>query len=93
MMEAIACGTPVIAWDCGSVPEIVEHGVTGFIVRSEQEAVDAVGRVGTLKRRPIRDEFERRFTAMTMAKKYLEIYARVIDRSATTLSEAVVGLS
>lgn len=77
MIEAMACGTPVIAWDCGSVPEVIEDGVTGFIVRSEDEAVLALQRVNTLDRRKIRESFERRFTASTMALAYLDVYARL----------------
>lgn len=75
MIEAMACGTPVVAWNCGSVPEIIEHGVTGYIVESEQEALDALGQVDALDRQRIRSEFERRFTSMTMARAYLEVYA------------------
>jgi len=76
MIEAMACGTPVIAWDCGSVAEIVEDGVTGFIVHSEDEAVAAVARAGALDRHRIRATFERRFSATRMAHDYLDVYAR-----------------
>jgi glycosyltransferase involved in cell wall biosynthesis len=75
MIEAMACGTPVVAWDCGAVREVVEHGVTGFVVRSMDEAVDAVRRVGTLDRRRVRETFERRFSSRTMARHYLKLYA------------------
>jgi glycosyltransferase involved in cell wall biosynthesis len=77
MIEAMACGTPVIAWDNGSVPEVIEHGLTGFIVRSEAEACDAVARLPELNRRSIRARFEERFSATAMAQRYLEIYQRV----------------
>jgi glycosyltransferase involved in cell wall biosynthesis len=70
MIEAMACGTPVIAWRRGSVPEIVEHGVTGFIVENEAEAIDAIKRIPTLDRRAVRAAFERRFTARRMAQSY-----------------------
>jgi glycosyltransferase involved in cell wall biosynthesis len=70
MIEAMACGTPVIAWRRGSVSEIIEHGVTGFIVDSEAEAVDAIERIPTLDRRRVRAAFERRFTARRMAESY-----------------------
>ncbi|MEW5684956.1 MAG: glycosyltransferase family 4 protein [Pseudomonadota bacterium] len=86
MIEAMACGTPVIAWDNGSVPEVVEDGVTGFIVRSEAEARAAVARLPELDRATIRARFEERFSAFAMAHRYLEIYDRLSqDR---TLTEA-----
>jgi len=77
MIEAMACGTPVIACDNGSVPEVLEEGVTGFIVQSEEQAVEAVKRVGALNRDRIRAEFERRFTAHRMAQNYLKLYTRL----------------
>jgi glycosyltransferase involved in cell wall biosynthesis len=77
MIEAMACGTPVIAFECGSVPEILEQGVTGFIVHNEREAIEAVGRIDTLDRKRIRAEFDRRFTAHHMAQNYLKLYARL----------------
>jgi glycosyltransferase involved in cell wall biosynthesis len=77
MIEAMACGTPVIAWDAGSVPEIVEEGVTGFIVRTTEEAAAAVERAATLDRARIREVFEQRFSVATMAKHYLDLYSRV----------------
>jgi glycosyltransferase involved in cell wall biosynthesis len=80
MIEAMACGTPVIAWNRGSVPEIVEDGVTGFIVASEEEAVAAVARVGTLDRAQVRRRFEARFTSERMAADYLAIYRRLLAR-------------
>ena len=80
MIEAMACGTPVVAWRRGSVPEIVEEGVTGFIVDSEDEAVRALERVGTLDRQKVRKAFEARFTADRMARDYLSIYRRLATR-------------
>jgi len=77
MIEAMACGTPVIAWRNGSVPEVVEHGLTGFIVNSEVEAREAVARLPELDRHAIRARFEERFSATAMARRYLEIYARL----------------
>ena len=77
MIEAMACGTPVIAFNNGSVPEVLEDGVTGFIVSTEQEAVEAVGKIGTLDRDRIRAEFDRRFTAHHMAQNYLKLYSRL----------------
>jgi glycosyltransferase involved in cell wall biosynthesis len=76
MIEAMACGTPVIATPQGSVPEIIEDGVTGFLVNTEAEAVQAVGRIGQLDRRRVRQEFERRFTSRRMAEDYLRAYAQ-----------------
>jgi glycosyltransferase involved in cell wall biosynthesis len=81
MIEAMACGTPVIAFRAGSVPEVIDDGVTGFIVDSEEEAVRAVGLVGKLKRREIRRTFERRFTARRMADDYVDIYHQLTDGS------------
>jgi glycosyltransferase involved in cell wall biosynthesis len=77
MIEAMACGTPVIAYDCGSVREVVEDGLTGFIVRDEAEAVAAAARVHTLDRWAIRRRFEERFSGHAMARRYLDLYARL----------------
>jgi glycosyltransferase involved in cell wall biosynthesis len=74
MIEAMACGTPVIAYRRGSVPEVVDNGVTGFVVDSEDEAVAAVKRIGELDRRTVRATFEKRFTARRMAEQYLRHY-------------------
>ncbi len=81
MIEAMACGTPVIAWNCGSVPEVVDHGRTGFIVSSDAEAVAAVTAVRRLDRRQVRAVFEERFSATTMAANYVDIYQRLMARS------------
>jgi len=81
LIEACACGTPVIAWRCGSVPEIVEDGVTGFIVDSEHAALAAIARAQQLDRRRIRAVFEQRFTAQIMAQAYLDVYAQCIGTS------------
>ncbi len=77
MIEAFACGTPVIAWRQGAVREIVEDGVTGFAVESLAEAIEAVGQVGSISRARCREEFERRFTADRMARDYLALYERL----------------
>lgn len=84
MIEALACGTPVIAWRCGSVPEVIEHGRSGFIVDSMHEAVAAVGRVGELDRVACRAIFDTRFAARRMARDYLTAYQTVIDRTDST---------
>jgi glycosyltransferase involved in cell wall biosynthesis len=83
MIEAMACGTPVIAWDCGSVPEVVEHGVTGSIVHSEDEAVRALENIESLDRRRIREAFERRFQASVMARHYLDVYSRLVQKGSS----------
>lgn len=77
MIEAMACGTPVIAFRCGSVPEIIENGVSGFVVESVEEAADKVRSALQLDRRGVREAFERRFTAERMAADYLALYRRL----------------
>jgi len=74
MLEAMACGTPVVAFRCGSVPEVLEDGVTGFIVDDIPQAIAAAGSVGDLSRARVREEFVRRFTARRMAENYLDAY-------------------
>lgn len=83
MIEAMACGTPVIAFNRGSVPEIVEDGVSGFIVEDERGAMSAVDRLSKLSRATVRQRFEHRFTARRMAEDYLSIYRSLAgeDRS------------
>jgi glycosyltransferase involved in cell wall biosynthesis len=70
MIEAMACGTPVIAYRSGSVPEVIDHGITGFVVDSEQEAIDAVNELHRLDRSKVRAKFEERFSAHRMAREY-----------------------
>jgi glycosyltransferase involved in cell wall biosynthesis len=77
MIEAMACGTPVIAFNNGSVPEVLENGLTGFIVENESQAIEAIGQLRTLDRDRIRAEFNRRFTAHHMAQNYLKLYSRL----------------
>jgi glycosyltransferase involved in cell wall biosynthesis len=78
MIEAMACGAPVVAFDCGSVPEVIEDGVTGFIVENKDAAVHAVRRALKLDRRRIRAQFELRFSATAMARRYLDIYEEAV---------------
>jgi glycosyltransferase involved in cell wall biosynthesis len=78
MIEAMACGTPVIAYRRGSVPEVMEDGVTGFVVDNDEGAVEAVRRVPALCRRRCRQAFEERFTAARMARDCLEVYRRLL---------------
>jgi glycosyltransferase involved in cell wall biosynthesis len=82
-IEAMACGTPVIAFNRGAVPEIVEHGLTGFVVEDETSAVAAVNRVGQLSREKIRSRFEDRFTARRMAQDYVTVYRALIEAAET----------
>lgn len=81
MIEALACGTPVIAFRCGSVPEVMDDGVTGFVVDSVEEAVLAVEQARSLDRAAIRRVFEQRFTARRMAEDYLALYQRLLENS------------
>jgi len=78
MIESMACGTPVIAFGAGSVPEVVEPGVTGFIVDDEDAAVAAVGHLPQLSRTRVRERFEERFTARRMATEYLDVYRELM---------------
>ncbi|HWL81525.1 MAG TPA: glycosyltransferase family 4 protein [Roseomonas sp.] len=78
MIEAMACGTPVIAFRRGSVPEVMEDGLTGFIVENEDEAVAAIGRIPGLGRGKVRARFEQRFTARRMAEDYVSVYEELI---------------
>jgi glycosyltransferase involved in cell wall biosynthesis len=79
MIEAMACGTPIIAYQCGSVPEVMEDGVTGFIVRNQDDATQAVNSIRNLDRSRCREVFERRFTADRMASDYVDVYKQLID--------------
>ena len=80
MIEAMACGTPVLAFRCGSVPEIVDEGVTGAIVGSMEEAIAALPRVIALDRKKVRQRFEQRFSATRMAKDYVSVYRSLLSR-------------
>jgi glycosyltransferase involved in cell wall biosynthesis len=82
MIEAMACGTPVIAFRRGSVPEVIEDGLTGFIVDDVDGAVAAIGRLGELDRRRIRARFEERFSVERMTDDYLQVYEDLVARGA-----------
>jgi glycosyltransferase involved in cell wall biosynthesis len=82
MIEAMACGTPVIAFNRGSVPEIIDDGVTGIIVENEAGAIAAVSRLAQLSRRKVHARFAARFTARRMAQDYVAIYHKVASRAA-----------
>jgi glycosyltransferase involved in cell wall biosynthesis len=79
MIEALACGTPVIARPCGSIPEVIRHGATGFIVKSVEEMVAAVRDIGKLAREECRREFENRFTVEIMVDRYEQVYRQLIE--------------
>jgi glycosyltransferase involved in cell wall biosynthesis len=83
MIEAMACGTPVIAFEAGSVPEVMENGVTGFVVRGLDDAVEATRQVRSLGRTRCREVFEKRFTASRMANDYMDLYERVMQGEVT----------
>jgi len=74
MIEAMACGTPVVAWRCGSVPEVIDEHVTGRIVDNEDDAVMATREVIGYDRSRVRAVFDRRFTAEVMAQRYVQLY-------------------
>jgi glycosyltransferase involved in cell wall biosynthesis len=85
MIEAMACGTPVIAFNRGSVPEVIDDGLTGFIVEDESGAIGAVDRLSHLSREKIRKRFEQRFTARRMALDYLAAYRSLMENTAPRL--------
>jgi hypothetical protein len=80
MIEAMACGTPVLAFRCGSVPEIVEEKLTGRIVSSIEEAAQAIPELLALDRNAIRARFEQRFSSQRMAADYVKIYHTILRR-------------
>ena len=90
MVEAMGCGVPVIAFPCGSVPEIVEHGKTGYIVESIEDAVAAVRTLGAIRRDDCRDAFRQRFTAARMASEYVREYQRLINLEPPPLGNPAV---
>jgi glycosyltransferase involved in cell wall biosynthesis len=80
MIEAMACGTPVVAFRCGSTPEVIEDGETGFLVDTLEQAVAAAGRAHLLDRHAIRARFDLRFSATAMARRYLDVYGDLLAR-------------
>ena len=78
VVEALACGTPVIAFNRGSMPELIDHGVTGFLVDNIDEAVEAIDRIGEIDRAACRAAVKDRFTVERMADRYLELYGRLV---------------
>ena len=85
MIEAMACGTPVVAFNPGAVPEIVEDGLTGFIIEDETSAVGAIGQLSALSRECVRARFDERFTARRMASEYLAVYRKLADAAGPQL--------
>jgi glycosyltransferase involved in cell wall biosynthesis len=83
------CGTPVIAFRHGSVAEVIDHGVTGFIVDTETEALEAIGRIDTLDRRRIQKTFQRRFSSRRMADDYVSLY-RALAPPCTAVRESAL---
>jgi glycosyltransferase involved in cell wall biosynthesis len=92
MIEALACGTPVIAWRNGSVPEIIEDGVTGFLVEDIEAAVRAVGKIANLSRQQCRKAFEERFDISRMAANYVEVYRHTKHSQADAIEQSRVAL-
>ncbi len=92
MIEALACGTPVIAFNKGSVPEIIDHGKTGFVVENIDEAVHAVKNIGLINRNECRAAFDERFTAQRMASGYLKLYYQVLERNHRKMDLEVMDL-
>ena len=88
MIEAMACGTPIVAFDRGSVPEVIEDGVNGFIVSNIEEAVRAVDNIDALSRRKVRASFELRYSSAVMAERYLGIYRDLLSENPVTAREA-----
>jgi len=91
MIEAMACGTPVLAFRCGSVPEIIDPGVTGLIVDSMDEAIRVMPQVLALDRRAVRQKFDQRFSASRMAKDYVQVYRSLVKQQALPERDAPVS--
>ena len=88
LIEALACGTPVLAYRRGSIPEIINHGVTGFICETVSEMVDAVGQVSFIDRQHCRTAFDDRFTAERMARDYVALYERLLEDGSAQAAHA-----
>jgi glycosyltransferase involved in cell wall biosynthesis len=93
MIEAMACGTPVLAFRCGSVPEVIDEGVTGAIVETIEEGISALPHVMALDRRAVRRRFEERFSASRMAKDYVGVYRSLLKRSQVESKDEDVRLA
>jgi glycosyltransferase involved in cell wall biosynthesis len=86
IIEALACGTPVIAYGCGAIPELLDDGVTGFIVNDLHQAIAAARRIGEIDRSACREVFERRFTSEVMASNYLALYRELAGVNKSVLA-------
>jgi glycosyltransferase involved in cell wall biosynthesis len=91
MIEAMACGTPILAFNCGSVPEVIDDGISGVVVSTMEEAMAALPRVLALDRSKVRQRFEQRFTVEVMAQAYLNIYDRLIAPSLQPTDETLAS--
>ena len=80
MIEAMACGTPVIAFNRGSMPEIIRDGETGYLVADIESAINAVAAIGTIDRTVCRADVEKRFTSARMARDYVRVYEKIVNR-------------
>jgi glycosyltransferase involved in cell wall biosynthesis len=89
MIEAMACGTPILAFNCGSVPEVIDDGISGVVVSSMEEALAALPKVLELDRKAVRQRFEQRFTVEVMAQAYLKVYERLVTPSLAPTDEAL----
>jgi len=92
LIEALACGTPVLAYRRGSIPEIIEHGTTGFVSENLSEMVAAVERLGEIDRQRCRASFDQRFTADRMARDYVALYERIIEERAAVKTPRIHAL-
>jgi glycosyltransferase involved in cell wall biosynthesis len=91
MIEAMACGTPTIAFNCGSVKEVMQEGLTGFIVEDMDQAVAAVAKISTIERTACRNIFEKRYTAARMAEEYVEIYQSMATPAAVSSDSQAIA--
>jgi len=92
MIEVMACGTPVLAFRHGSVPEVIDQGVTGAIVNTVDEAVRMLPQVLALDRRTVRRRFEQRFSSMRMATDYIALYRSLLKQASVSEREAAVPM-